>query len=97
MTHYAPGLGSCGMTNDGSEPIVALAIDMMNNPANPNLNPLCGTYITIDYQGKRHKAKVVDTCYACAKGDIDLSITLFQEVAPAGDGRVPNVKWWFNN
>lgn len=97
MTHYDPGLGSCGLTNTGDEAIVALAVDTMNNPANPNLNPLCGKFITIEFEGQRHQAKVVDTCGACATGDIDLSLTLFQQVAPGGDGRVAGVKWWFNN
>lgn len=97
MTYYTPGLGSCGETSSEADDVVALAVDMMANGANPNLNPKCGQSITIEYQGRQHQAKVMDTCYACATNDIDISPPLFGSVAPSGDGRVTGVKWWFNN
>ncbi|KAI7518438.1 hypothetical protein KC331_g21208 [Hortaea werneckii] len=69
----------------------------MDNGANPNANPLCGQYITISYQGSTHQAKVVDTCPGCEDAAIDLSPSLFEAVAPNGDGRVHGVEWWFNS
>ncbi|EMC97572.1 hypothetical protein BAUCODRAFT_69158, partial [Baudoinia panamericana UAMH 10762] len=97
ITHYDVGLGSCGWTNTDSDAIVAIPHGMMNNGINPNLNPLCGQYITISFNGTLNQAKIVDTCGGCDGASIDLSPTLFEAVAPSGDGRVHNVNWWFNN
>ncbi|KAK4888248.1 hypothetical protein LTR27_012828 [Elasticomyces elasticus] len=97
ITYYAPGLGSCGWTNTEDEAIVAIPHGMMENGINPNLNPLCGQYITISYAGAEHKAKIVDTCGGCDGQAIDLTQTLFDAVAPSGDGRVHGVEWWFNS
>jgi len=97
ITYYTPGLGSCGWTNTEDEAIVAIPHGMMENGINPNLNPLCGQYITISYAGAEHKAKIVDTCGGCDGEAIDLTQTLFDAVAPSGDGRVHGVEWWFNS
>jgi len=75
--------------------IVALSHLYMNNPANPNNNPLCGKMITISHAGKKTQAKVVDTCQGCDIDSIDLSTGLFAIVAPDGNGRVHGVDWWF--
>lgn len=98
ITWYDPGLGSCGETHGASEDIVALPHGIMTpqNGANPNNNPLCGSMITITYNGASHQAEVVDTCGGCEGGSIDLSPTLFEKVAPNGDGRVSGVSWSFN-
>ncbi|KAK3625605.1 hypothetical protein LTR56_020325 [Elasticomyces elasticus] len=96
ITWYAPGMGSCGWTNTEDEAIVAIPHGIMENGANPNLNPLCGQYITISYAGATHQAKIVDTCGGCDGQAIDLTHSLFDTVAPSGDGRVHNVEWWFN-
>ncbi|KAK5127528.1 hypothetical protein LTR85_006867 [Meristemomyces frigidus] len=96
ITYYDVGEGSCGWTNTDSDAIVAIPHGMMNNGANPNNNPLCGTYITISYAGTTNKAKIVDTCGGCDGASIDLSPTLFTAVAPDGNGRVHNVEWWFD-
>jgi hypothetical protein len=95
MTYYAPGLGSCGQYNGPGDPIVALSVSMMQNGANPNSNPKCGTTISITSPatGQTLRATVVDTCYACSHEDIDLSPSLFQTVAPNGDGRVHGIVW----
>jgi len=88
-------LGSCGWTSTADEAVVAIAHGMMNNGINPNLNPLCGQYITISYEGNEHQAKIVDTCGGCDGEAIDLSTSLFTAVAPAGDGRVHGIDWWY--
>lgn len=65
---------------------------MMNNPPNPNDNPLCGTQITITNPatGNTAQATIVDTCEGCAYEDIDVSPSVFEEVDPSGlaDGRI---------
>lgn len=96
ITYYAPGLGSCGITNGPSDMIVALAADMMTGYANPNDNPNCGKSITISYNGVTATATIEDTCEACTGASIDLTPSLFEKFAPLGVGRVSGVEWWFN-
>lgn len=96
MTWYTPGLGSCGWTNVESDSVVALPVAMMNNPANPNVNPICGKPITISYGGVTAQATIVDTCWGCAWGSIDLSPSLFKQFASLDTGRVHGVEWWYN-
>ncbi|KAL8817487.1 MAG: hypothetical protein Q9223_003681, partial [Gallowayella weberi] len=98
MTYYAPGLGSCGITSNPPADhinVVALSREIMANPPNPNLNPKCGSKITIYNPAtkKKHTATVVDTCWACKKEDIDVNVELFRLVAPKGDGRVHGIMW----
>ncbi len=68
---------------------------MMNNPANPNNNPVCGTQINIynPNTGSTTQATIVDTCAACAYEDIDVSPSVFETVAPDGNGRVMGIDW----
>ena len=98
ITHYAVGLGSCGVTNTDSQPIVALSVAKMANGPNPNNNPKCGKTITIHNPntGTNHVGTIEDTCQACALNDLDLSPSLFKAVAPNGDGRVHGIQWHFN-
>ncbi|KAL9597418.1 MAG: hypothetical protein Q9219_005171 [cf. Caloplaca sp. 3 TL-2023] len=97
MTHYTPGLGSCGHYTDPSKhaPVVALSREIMANGANPNTNPKCGTKIAITNPRtkKTHHATIVDTCWACKREDIDVDERLFYAVEPKGDGRVHGIKW----
>lgn len=97
MTHYTPGLGSCGHNDPPSakRDVVALSREMMNNGPNPNTNPKCGSKINIYNPGtkKTHSATIVDTCWACKKEDIDVNVELFYKVAPKGDGRVHGIMW----
>ncbi|KAL6717087.1 hypothetical protein ACLMJK_005002 [Lecanora helva] len=96
MTHYDPGLGSCGAQSSSSDDIVALSKLLMDNPANPNANTKCFSHIHIRaVDGSVVDATVVDTCEACATEDIDASTGLFYKVAPHGDGLVGGVEWWF--
>ncbi|KAI4167533.1 MAG: hypothetical protein LQ343_007131 [Gyalolechia ehrenbergii] len=97
MTHYTPGLGSCGQYTDPSKhaPIVALSREIMKNGPNTNNNPKCGTKINIYNPStkKTHQATIVDTCWGCKKQDIDVNEDLFYQVAPKGDGRVHGIEW----
>jgi hypothetical protein len=99
MTHYTPGMGSCGHNDAGtSEFVVAMSGSFMQNGVNPNNNPLCGKTITITYNGVTQTARIVDTCPPgeCTYGSIDVNEACFQAVAPAGDGRVHGVSWYLN-
>ncbi|KIW05142.1 uncharacterized protein PV09_03693 [Verruconis gallopava] len=95
MTYYdvSVGTGSCGTTASNSEFVVALSHLDMNNGVNPNANPLCGQKINIYYNGATHQATIFDTCPTCAEGSIDVTQSLFEAVAPNGDGRVHDVTW----
>ena len=95
LTHYDPGSGSCGWVSGPNDDIVALSVPMMNNGANPNKNPKCGTKIGIwnPYTKKQYYATIVDTCQGCKLHDIDVSPGLFKKIAPDGNGRVPGIDW----
>ncbi|KAF6236369.1 hypothetical protein HO173_005460 [Letharia columbiana] len=92
LTFYTPAavaqFSSCNIAAAPGENIVAISHLQMNNAANPNANPLCGTTITI-YNPDAHIAvenvKIVDTCMGCADGSIDVNVELFQALgyAPA--------------
>ncbi|KAF2719484.1 hypothetical protein K431DRAFT_189597, partial [Polychaeton citri CBS 116435] len=95
-TYYAPGLGSCGTTSSDSDAIVALShvnMQAASTGANPNANPLCNKGISISYKGKTVKATVIDTCPGCAENGLDLSPSLFEELAPLSEGRLFDVTW----
>ena len=87
--------GSCGIINQASDHIVALSIPVMNNPSNPNNNPICNKQISIHnpVTGTDTIATVTDTCQACKFGDIDATVDLFNIIAPNGDGRVSGIQW----
>ena len=101
MTHYTPAYtptgSSCNMAAQPGEPVVAISKTQMNNPPNPNNNPLCGTYISIYNPYNQHtvqNVKIVDTCVGCSEGDIDVNVELFEALGfDAGAGRVKGMDW----
>lgn len=99
ITHYEVGLGSCGTINTNNQDVVALSVAMMANGGNPNTNRKCQTQITLvnPTDGSHTSATVVDTCQACAYGDVDLSPSLFDTMAPTGNGRVHQIQWEFDS
>ncbi|KAL8821916.1 MAG: hypothetical protein Q9223_000146 [Gallowayella weberi] len=92
------GLGSCGIQSGPNDHIVALSREIMQNGANPNANPKCGSMIGIwnPHTKTKHEAKIVDTCVGCKTFDIDVSPALFKQIAPSGDGRVHGINWGGN-
>ncbi|KAL8809090.1 MAG: hypothetical protein Q9200_003726 [Gallowayella weberi] len=98
LTYYDPGLGSCGIQSGPNDHIVALSREIMQNGANPNANPKCGSMIGIwnPHTKTKHEAKIVDTCVGCKTFDIDVSPALFKQIAPSGDGRVHGINWGGN-
>jgi len=94
-TYYAPGLGSCGDTNDSSELIVAISHTLMDAAGGSNGNPLCGKQIkaTASDTGKSVTVSVKDRCVGCAEGDLDFTETGFEQLGHAlGDGRF-DITW----
>lgn len=87
--------GSCGGDIQNGDAKVALSVQLMNNPANPNSNPICNKQISIHnpITGTDTIATVADTCQACALGDLDVMEDLFYVIAPNGDGRVHGIEW----
>lgn len=99
FTYYAVGMGSCGFTSTEDEAVVAVSHEIMSayNGVNPNKNPLCGTYVTMNGKdGQKYKAKIVDTCPGCDMGSLDMPESLFNKVTSNGDGRVSGMEWCFD-
>jgi hypothetical protein len=100
LTYYDPGLGSCGVTSSSSQNIVAVAhslYDAAQTGSDPNQNPLCGRKIRAkrvkEGSGERSvDLTVVDRCTGCAPKDIDVSLSVFKQLADPDLGRV-DVTW----
>ncbi|CAD6589652.1 MAG: hypothetical protein ASARMPREDX12_003917 [Alectoria sarmentosa] len=95
LTHYTPGLGSCGITNQNGDAIVALSHLIMAFVGNSNNNPICNKQISIHNPTTNTNtiATVTDTCQGCAFGDLDVTPDLFDTIAPNGNGRVHGIEW----
>ncbi|THH15017.1 hypothetical protein EW146_g5383 [Bondarzewia mesenterica] len=97
-TFYAPGLGSCGISNTASDFIVAISHDMFDTfpgaGPNPNTNPVCGKKVTASFQGKSVTATVVDRCAGCNTNDLDFSPAAFDQLADPSLGRIA-ITWDF--
>jgi expansin (peptidoglycan-binding protein) len=95
-TWYNTGLGACGVTNDDSQKIAALAIpdfDPFTPDGNPNHNTLCGKTATVCKDPSTCVTVTIeDRCVGCKSGDIDLSPAAFQVLAPLDTGRI-KVTW----
>jgi expansin (peptidoglycan-binding protein) len=88
LTYYQPGLGSCGETSTEADHIVALA------PAQFVKDPnACGKTIQITIAGgKTATAKVVDKCMGCSDDSIDVSSSVFTQLAELTVGRA-QIEW----
>ncbi|KAJ6013427.1 hypothetical protein N7540_008018 [Penicillium herquei] len=95
LTYYDPGLGACGYTNTDSDLICAVShilFDAASTGSNPNDNPLCGLKIRIKRDGASVDVKVVDRCVGCAETDLDVTETVFGDLATIAQGRV-TMEW----
>jgi len=95
LTYYEPGLGACGITNSASDSICAVShalYDAVSVGSNPNSNPLCGKMIRLRRGERSVDVKVVDRCVGCKATDIDVSMSVFTQLALVEQGRV-NVEW----
>lgn len=70
--------------------------------SNPNSNPLCGKKIRIQrydaVKGGNHSVDVmvVDRCTGCQPDDLDLSLSVFTDLAEEADGRVIGSWAWLS-
>lgn len=90
MTFYEPATGNqvaCGGYYTSSDRIAALGAGSFDGKG------VCGKTASITYNGKTVTATVTDRCEACKDGDIDVTTTVFQDLAPLSAGRVPGVTW----
>lgn len=95
LTYYDPGLGACGFTDSGSDAIVAIShivFDAVSVGSNPNANPLCGKKIRARRDDKSIDLTVVDRCTGCQPTDIDVTRSVFADLASIAQGRV-TVSW----
>lgn len=90
MTYYEPATGNqvaCGGYYTSNDRIAALGAGSFDGRG------VCGKTAILTYQGKTTTVKVVDRCEACKDGDIDVTTTVFQDLAPLSVGRLPGVSW----
>ncbi|KAG9115173.1 hypothetical protein FRC07_007560, partial [Ceratobasidium sp. 392] len=86
-THYSPsaGVGACGWSNQDSQHVGAIGTDLFQKmmvDGNPNHSKACGKMAHVMWNGKSTKVKIVDRCYACGDGDLDLAPAAFKDLAP---------------
>ncbi|KAJ7208973.1 RlpA-like double-psi beta-barrel-protein domain-containing protein-containing protein [Mycena pura] len=97
ITFYTPGLGACGQVNTADQLVVAVNAAVFDSfpgaTANPNLNPICGHQLRVNFNLHTIITTVVDRCVACGPNDIDLSPAAFEQFAPLSTGRVHDVNW----
>lgn len=105
LTYYDPALGACGITSSSSESICAvshLVFDAAGEGlTDPNANPLCGkkiritrNYVEIGVGNRSVDVKVVDRCVGCSATDLDLTLSVFEQLAPEASGRVVGSWAW---
>ncbi|TVY93849.1 Papain inhibitor [Lachnellula willkommii] len=107
LTYYSPGpgYGACGYENTSKDSICAVSHivwDAESTSSNPNANPLCGKKIRIDRynaaKGRNSSADVmvVDRCTGCQADDLDLSLSVFTDLAEESQGRVVGSWAWLS-
>jgi len=89
-TFFDPGLGACGDTNTDSDPVVAIGIGRFGSGGN------CFQWmkITNTANGNTVFGQTLDACESCGDSDIDMSPSLFEQLAPLSEG-VITVSWNF--
>ena len=105
LTYYAPGLGACGFTDSSKDNIVAvshLVFDAVQKGSDPNQNPLCGKKIRATRYDEKVGAQrsvdliVHDRCVGCKETDIDVTTSVFDQLADRDLGRVTATWAWLD-
>jgi hypothetical protein len=98
-------LGACGITNSAKDNIVAVShivFDAAQKGSNPNANPLCGKKIRATRFNEKAGAQrsvdltVTDRCVGCKATDIDVTLSVFNQLADQDRGRVPVTWAWLD-
>ncbi|KAJ1925433.1 hypothetical protein IWQ60_004553 [Tieghemiomyces parasiticus] len=74
--------GSCNIRLLAGSHWVGLGNDIMQNPPNPNNNPLCGKLVTVTHNGVSLNCTVGDTCDGCSGGMMTISYAALQYLDP---------------
>lgn len=98
MTYFHQGLGACGKTHYDTNAVVALSAYDYGTEDNPNHAAVCGRWIKITAKGRTTRAQVWDKCpgIECPSGSIDVSPSVFQDIADLSVGRL-EVTWDFED
>ena len=93
LTWYGAGggTGACGKAIHDTDHVVSVNAGYFK-AANPNLDPICGKTVTIKYKGKSATAQVLDKCSGCNAESIDVTPSVFSQLADLGAGRI-HVDW----
>jgi len=89
-TWFEVGLGNCGDWNVNSDPILAISIERYGDGGNCDQ----WVYITNDANGRTAYGKTRDSCQSCGESDIDMSPSLFEQLADLSVGEI-TVSWHF--
>lgn len=87
-TFFKPDQGACGAWNVPSDHIVALSSDIYQDGEH------CFDSIEVCHNGKCVPAKVADECPGCHHTSLDMTSSLFKELANLDIG-VIDIKWRF--
>ncbi|EST05269.1 RlpA-like double-psi beta-barrel domain protein [Kalmanozyma brasiliensis GHG001] len=87
-TFFKPNQGACGKWNTGADKIVALSADIYDQGDH------CFDGVRICHGGKCVNAKVADLCPGCKHTSLDMSPSLFKELADPDVG-VIDIQWSF--
>jgi len=87
-TFFEPGVGACGGTNTAEDLIAAVSSNVFTTN-------VCGSSITVNFQGKSVTVQATDKCPGCGDFDLDLSPAAFKQLADPSLGRI-QVTWNFN-
>ncbi|PAV17056.1 expansin family [Pyrrhoderma noxium] len=89
-TWYNPGLGACGETDSDSDDVLAISESIYGSGGN------CNQYVHIvnTANGKSAYGKTRDACESCSSVDIDMSPSLFSQIADLDTGEI-TVEWHF--
>jgi len=97
-TYYSPdgAAGACGNYNTDSDKVVALPYQLYD-ALKGSKQSRCNDKIRITYNGKTVDATVADRCPGClaSEGHLDLSTSLFEELADTALGVIKPIYWEF--
>ncbi|KAJ7134797.1 RlpA-like double-psi beta-barrel-protein domain-containing protein-containing protein [Mycena epipterygia] len=93
-TWYNPsaGEGNCGFFDSDSSPVVAISKERYDANGGENCNQWIA--ITNTANGKVAYGKTRDSCQSCDTSSLDMSPSLFEELAPLSTG-VLKISWHF--
>ncbi|KAJ9479471.1 Dihydroxy-acid dehydratase [Pseudozyma hubeiensis] len=87
-TFFSPNQGACGKWNKPSDKIVALSKDIYDDGSH------CFDTVRICHKGKCADASVADLCPGCEHTSLDMTTSLFKELADLEVG-VIDIQWSF--